>query len=83
MAAGLEAAELHGRLAARGIRTVQHRGREGDGGRITFVLTALHTPQDINQALASLADALRRRAPSKPFTGREDNYGSEYGSRIV
>src|SRR5690348_17926975 len=30
MAAGLKAAELHGRLAARGIRTVQHRGREGD-----------------------------------------------------
>ena len=78
----MDPAELHRRLLSLGVRTVLHHGREGNGARISFVVTALHTPKDINQALSCLADLLRCESPCKSRE-REDNHESEYGSRIV
>jgi 8-amino-7-oxononanoate synthase len=57
-------AEVHGRLLQRGVRALLHR-MEGDANaRISFVLTARHTAEEIDRAIDSISDAVR-----KPFTG--------------
>jgi 8-amino-7-oxononanoate synthase len=78
----IDATELHQGLAARGVQAVLHRARNGDGRRISFVVTARHTPEDIDRALACLADAMARGAPAQVRKG-EEYYGTEYRSRIV
>jgi 8-amino-7-oxononanoate synthase len=76
------AEELHGQLLSRGLRAVLHSGRTGGQARISFLITARHTPRDIRQALALLADALR--SPSLcEWGGRRYGYGIEFRSRIV
>lgn len=64
---GLDAAELHERLLRAGVRTVLHRGRPGGEARIGFLLTAAHSPADIDHATAVLASAVgakqKRRSP--------------------
>jgi 8-amino-7-oxononanoate synthase len=50
---GAAALRLHGRLRARGVGTVLRAGR--DGPAITFLITARHTPSDIDRALEALS----------------------------
>ncbi|HXH01992.1 MAG TPA: aminotransferase class I/II-fold pyridoxal phosphate-dependent enzyme [Candidatus Competibacteraceae bacterium] len=55
----LDAGLLHQRLYQLGIRTVLHRARNGHGPRISFLITALHGPDDIDRAADALAYATR------------------------
>ena len=58
--AGCEASRLHRRLLACGIRTVLHAGGCRTVSAISFVLTAAHTPSDIDRAVGVLARCLER-----------------------
>jgi len=76
------AEELHGRLLSRGLKAVLHGGRSRGQGRISFLITARHTPRDICRALALLADAIG--SPSlREWEERRYGYGIEFRSRIV
>jgi len=51
-----EAQAIHKRLLRQGIRTVLQRGGDRDALRIGFVLTALHTQLELEQAAQALPD---------------------------
>jgi 8-amino-7-oxononanoate synthase len=59
----VEAGRLHDRLTSLGVKTVLHRGRNGLDIRLSFLITALHTPADIDRGVDALqrACALTRR----------------------
>jgi 8-amino-7-oxononanoate synthase len=57
--AGLDAETLHERLQEMGTRTVLHRPRADQGARLSFMLTAAHTPADIDAAVGALASLTR------------------------
>ncbi len=42
---------LHTRLLQFGVHTILHRGRNGMSPRISFIITARHTPRDIDRAV--------------------------------
>jgi 8-amino-7-oxononanoate synthase len=64
---GCDVPGLHGRLMGAGLATVAQRGR-GAGARISLLVTARHSPCDIDRALHILA---RTRAATNPSTRRE------------
>src|ERR1700722_3277672 len=49
-----DALAVHERLLPHGVRSVLHHAAEGDGLRISFLITARHTPQEIDRAAAAL-----------------------------
>jgi 8-amino-7-oxononanoate synthase len=53
----LDARTLHGDLLRLGVGTVLHRSGVGLRGRISFVITARHTPQEIDHAVDALVHA--------------------------
>ena len=53
-AQGMPASVLHRRLAERGVRAVLHRGENGFP-RVSFLLTAGHTPAEIDAAVSAVA----------------------------
>lgn len=57
--AGLDAELLHERLQEMGTRTVLHRPRADRGARLSFIITAAHTPADIDAAIGALASLAR------------------------
>jgi 8-amino-7-oxononanoate synthase len=61
----IAAQRLHEKLSERGVAAVLHRGERGQDGRISFVVTARHSPGEIDQALAHLADTLATARRSK------------------
>ena len=58
----LDAPLLHERLLRLGVRTVLRRGHNGHTPCISFLITARHTLQDIDRAVALLAKAAGARA---------------------
>lgn len=54
----IDAAWLHEQLLKLGVRTVLHRSRIGNAPLLSFLITALHAPNDINQGVATLQQAL-------------------------
>jgi 8-amino-7-oxononanoate synthase len=52
---GLDATTLHERLLSDGVKTVLHQARNGGAARISFIITASHTPGDISRAVEALA----------------------------
>jgi 8-amino-7-oxononanoate synthase len=58
----LNAPLLSARLLRLGVRTVLRRGHNGHTPRISFLITARHTPQDIDRAVALLAEAAGAQA---------------------
>jgi 8-amino-7-oxononanoate synthase len=71
---GIEAAALHAALIERGVRTVLQRSPTARAARLSFILTARHGPE-IDQAVESVADALRR-GTSGQTKGVRGNYES-------
>lgn len=61
----LDAVTLHEDLFRQGIRTVLHRNRSGNGARISFILTALHSQSDIIRAVDALPYALMRQCANR------------------
>ena len=53
----VDAVRLHERLLGLGIRTVLHRARDGQVPRLSFLITALHTPSEIDQSVVALQQA--------------------------
>src|SRR5262249_47826617 len=53
---GVNAGALHEALLKRGVQTVLHRKENGTGARISFVITARHTFNEIDRAMDRLAD---------------------------
>jgi 8-amino-7-oxononanoate synthase len=51
-----ETRRLHERLLHQGVRTVLRRALHGQGLRISFVITARHTPQAIDSTITALAE---------------------------
>jgi 8-amino-7-oxononanoate synthase len=47
---------LHERLLQHGVRTVLRRASDGGGLRISFVITARHTPEAIDRAITALTE---------------------------
>ncbi len=60
----LDAINLHQRLLERGIQTVLHRGRNGNGPRISFIITARHSRIDVDQAVNGLVSGIQVEAAS-------------------
>jgi 8-amino-7-oxononanoate synthase len=56
----IEPRAVHRALLGRGVSPVLHRDSNDGGSRISFVLTASHRLSEIDYAVESLADALRR-----------------------
>ncbi|MGA2812072.1 MAG: aminotransferase class I/II-fold pyridoxal phosphate-dependent enzyme [Candidatus Acidiferrum sp.] len=54
-AAKAETLRFHERLLQNGVRTVLHRAPHGQGLRVSFVITARHTPEAIDRAVTALA----------------------------
>lgn len=55
--AAIDASGLHALLQESGVRTVLHRARNGQDARLSFLLTALHTPSDIDRCAEALGQA--------------------------
>jgi 8-amino-7-oxononanoate synthase len=58
----VDANDLHRRLLELGVRSVLHRERRGAGARISFLLTARHTLDEIDRAMACLVVAMAGRS---------------------
>jgi 8-amino-7-oxononanoate synthase len=58
----VDAVQLHEKLLQRGIRPVLHRAHDGRGMRLSFLITALHLPREIDLATAVLAEAIHARS---------------------
>jgi 8-amino-7-oxononanoate synthase len=56
----LDAVNLHERLLQQGVRTVLHRARNGDGVRLSFLVTARHLSEEIDIAVNALAGAFQQ-----------------------
>jgi 8-amino-7-oxononanoate synthase len=54
---GLEMGRLHSRLLTRGVKTVLRRARDGWDARLSFLITMLHTPADIDGGITALQAA--------------------------
>ncbi len=61
--AAIDASELHALLQESGVRTVLHRARNERDASLSVLITALHTPSEIDQCVVALeqACALTRR----------------------
>jgi 8-amino-7-oxononanoate synthase len=55
--ASLDVRTVHGRLRAAGIRAVLHRARCSSEAALTFVITAMHSPEELDRAAQGLAEA--------------------------
>lgn len=55
--AAIDASGLHALLQESGVRTVLHRARDGQDARLSFLITALHTPSDIERCAKALGQA--------------------------
>jgi 8-amino-7-oxononanoate synthase len=67
-----DGARLHRRLLAGGVRAVLHRARAHSGPAVTFLITALHPPPAIDQAVGVIERALRGRP--RPSTAGHARY---------
>ena len=56
-----EARTVHARLLQNGVRPILHRGRSANEARLSFIITALHRPADLERAVAALAEATDRK----------------------
>ncbi|MBZ4422185.1 aminotransferase class I/II-fold pyridoxal phosphate-dependent enzyme [Myxococcus sp. RHSTA-1-4] len=63
---GVDPRELHARLSQRGVRTVLQRSRCGPEVSVSFVFTARHGVEEVEQAVEALEEALHgRRKPGR------------------
>jgi 8-amino-7-oxononanoate synthase len=67
----VEADQLHNLLTSLGVKTVLHRARNRLDARLSFLITTLHSPADIDRAVDTLERACaltRRQFPSREST---------------
>jgi 8-amino-7-oxononanoate synthase len=61
--AAIDAARLHSMLQGAGVETVLHRAQKGFAAQISFLLTASHRLEDIDRAVALLANIVAQQPP--------------------
>lgn len=61
--AAIDATRLHSVLQGAGVETVLHCKRNGLAARISFLLTASHRPEDVDRAVALLANIIGQQRP--------------------
>jgi len=77
---GLDAAALYRRLLRLGVRTVLRRAGGSAEVRISFLITARHTPDEIDRAVDALSEAAERvslRSPPEHRRGHTDSVVSQ------
>ncbi len=62
---GLDAKILYKRLIRSGIRPVLHSAPNENGARISFAITARHSPQEIDMALWAVGQAAKKTQPQR------------------
>lgn len=62
----VEAMTVHARLLQNGVRPILHGGRGANEARLSFIITTLHRPADLERAVAALTEA----AGKKKFSGQ-------------
>lgn len=60
---GKMARPIHAQLLAESVRTVLHRERDTYPAKLSFLITAAHSPQDIDRATALVAAIVRHSIP--------------------
>jgi 8-amino-7-oxononanoate synthase len=60
----VEAKKVHEQLSARGVETVLHRGTRSKDARMSFVITARHSSNDIDQTLSLMTCVLANQKRS-------------------
>lgn len=65
--AEIDAGGLHRRLMGMGVRTVYHRLHRGESPAISFVMSAMHSCEEIDHAVDTLALVMPKRAAGKVF----------------
>jgi len=71
----VETGQLHDRLTSLGVKTVLHRARNGLDIRLSFLITTLHSPADIDRGV----DALQRAcAPTRRQFPRRESILVDY-----
>lgn len=68
---------IHTQLQAEGIETVLHHERDGHPAKLSFLITAAHSPQDIDYAAARVAAITKHSIP--PSGNKVGNYGQVIG----
>ena len=68
---GIDPHALHGRLERLGIQTVLHSKPDGNGARLGFILTARHSPEEIDAAVAVVVDALGHQRSARQASKME------------
>jgi 8-amino-7-oxononanoate synthase len=68
---GIPPATLHKRLAERGVRAVLHRPACQRATRCSFLVTAGHTPEQIDRAIGALGRAVARPAATAATAGTD------------
>jgi 8-amino-7-oxononanoate synthase len=63
---------FHKHLLDRGVRTVLHQKRNGQGASLSFLITARHTPDELDYAVNVLADLANKKDWQR--TTREANH---------
>jgi 8-amino-7-oxononanoate synthase len=58
----LDPVRLHGRLLEAGVSTILRRGAPGDGPRLSFILTAAHSFDEVKRAAQTLVEIARGQA---------------------
>lgn len=66
---GLDPATLHEKLLRDGVRTVLHQTRDSDGARMSFIITARHSADDIRYAVEALARVARNERTQSMKSG--------------
>ena len=63
---GLDTRLLHSRLSRLGVRTALHQSRCRSRPQVSFLITAAHTPAEVDHALEALASLVARRRDPAP-----------------
>lgn len=78
----VDAQRLHEELSQRGVEAVLHRRERGKSAQISFVVTARHSPTEIEQALSNLTGALANQENNA--TGEElERWSSQISTQGV
>jgi 8-amino-7-oxononanoate synthase len=81
--AAIDAAKLHSLLQRAGVETVLHRAHNGRAARISFLLTASHRLEDIDRAIALLANIVAQQRPRQRSKVGHHAYTTQFHARAI
>lgn len=66
---GIDSASIHENLVRRGVKAVLHKGGRGRAPLISFIVTARHTPFEIDHAAGIIDEVVKREMPMRQNGG--------------